>query len=160
MNNKDLSFLNDILTKGYIRVPRAILADLFCKDEKKHQEANLYLFLLSSTFYKKGDVHKLDKEMVCQRGQFICSQSELEEVFELSRRQVRLLLSTLVQRNLIEVEVKNHISHISIVHYDSIAGTPSKPTVQKKAEQKVAAEKPCDTKLSYKNHPMAHLLGH
>lgn len=151
--------LTYLLKSGYIRMPRALYLVRYSDDPEAKLLADLYEFLYSQCFFKKGNVRKRRKNFSCERGQFICSHAEMAEILGIRVKRIPVLLEELKRLNLIEVEYIRGISHIGILYYDSLAGNPQepKPEYPDEIKRKKEAAKTSDsetTRVSYKNHPL------
>jgi len=148
--------LDDLLQSAYIRMPRLIFKLRYSDDPEDRLLADLYEYLYTQSYFKKGTAEKLNKNLDCERGQHICSHTEMAKRLMLTAKKIAVLISELKKLNLIEVEHIGGISHISIRYYDRLAGTlrdvVAKPVKEEKKPKENQAENP--QRLCLKNHPL------
>ena len=148
--------LDDLLQSAYIRMPRLIFKLRYSDDPEDRLLADLYEYLYTQSFFKKGKVDKHNTQLDCQRGQIICSQAEIAKCLQVKLKKTKILIKELKELNLIEVEQIGGISHISIRYYDRLAGTlrdvVAKPAKEEKKPKENQADNP--QRLCLKNHPL------
>ena len=148
--------LDDLLQSAYIRMPRLIFKLRYSDDPEDRLLADLYEYLYTQSYFKKGTAEKLNKNLDCERGQHICSHTEMAKRLMLTAKKIAVLISELKKLNLIEVEHIGGISHISIRYYDRLAGTlrdvVAKPVKEEKKPKENQADNP--QRLCLKNHPL------
>ena len=148
--------LDDLLQSAYIRMPRLIFKLRYSDDPEDRLLADLYEYLYTQSYFKKGTAEKLNKNLDCERGQHICSHTEMAKRLMLTAKKIAVLISELKKLNLIEVEHIGGISHISIRYYDRLAGTlrdvVDKPVKEEKKPKENQADNP--QRLCLKNHPL------
>ena len=148
--------LDDLLQSAYIRMPRLIFKLRYSDDPEDRLLADLYEYLYTQSFFKKGTAEKLNKNLDCERGQHICSHTEMAKRLMLTAKKIAVLISELKKLNLIEVEHIGGISHISIRYYDRLAGTlrdvVAKPVKEEKKPKENQGDNP--QRLCLKNHPL------
>ena len=148
--------LDDLLQSAYIRMPRLIFKLRYSDDPEDRLLADLYEYLYTQSFFKKGMVDKHNTQLDCQRGQIICSHTEMAKRLMLTAKKIAVLISELKKLNLIEVEHIGGISHISIRYYDRLAGTlrdvVAKPVKEEKKPKENQGDNP--QRLCLKNHPL------
>ena len=148
--------LEALLNSPYIRMPRVIHELRYGDDPEGRLLADLYEYLYTQSYFKKGTAEKLNKNLDCERGQHICSHTEMAKRLMLTAKKIAVLISELKKLNLIEVEHIGGISHISIRYYDRLAGTlrdvVDKPVKEEKKPKENQAENP--QRLCLKNHPL------
>ena len=148
--------LEKLLNSPYIRMPRVIHELRYGDDPEARLLADLYEYLYTQSYFKKGTADKLNKNMECERGQHICSHTEMAKCLGLTAKKIAVLVSELKKRNLIEVEHIGGISHISIRYYDRLAGTlrdtATKPVKEEKKPRENQDNNP--QRLCLKNHPL------
>ena len=148
--------LEKLLNSPYIRMPRVIHELRYGDDPEARLLADLYEYLYTQSYFKKGTADKLNKNMECERGQHICSHTEMAKCLGLTAKKIAVLINELKELNLIEVEHIGGISHISIRYYDRLAGTlrdtATKPSIQEKKPKENQGDNP--QRLCLKNHPL------
>ena len=148
--------LEALLNSPYIRMPRVIHELRYGDDPEGRLLADLYEYLYTQSYFKKGTADKLNKNMECERGQHICSHTEMAKCLGLTAKKIAALVSELKKRNLIEVEHIGGISHISIRYYDRLAGTlrdtATKPAKEEKKPRENQDNNP--QRLCLKDHPL------
>ena len=148
--------LEALLNSPYIRMPRVIHELRYGDDPEGRLLADLYEYLYTQSFFKKGMVDKHNTQLDCQRGQIICSQAEIAKCLQVKLKKTKILIKELKELNLIEVEQIGGISHISIRYYDRLAGTlrdvVAKPVKEEKKPKENQADNP--QRLCLKNHPL------
>mgnify|MGYP006346552553 FL=1 len=148
--------LEALLQSAYIRMPRLIFKLRYSDDPEDRLLADLYEYLYTQSFFKKGTVDKQRTQLECQRGQIICSLADMSKCLHLKPRKINALIGELKELNLIEVEQIGGISHISIRYYDRLAGTlrdvVDKPVKEEKKPKENQGDNP--QRLCLKNHPL------
>ena len=148
--------LETLLNSPYIRMPRVIHELRYGDDPEGRLLADLYEYLYTQSYFKKGTAEKLNKNLDCQRGQIICSLADMSKCLHLKPRKINALIGELKELNLIEVEQIGGISHISIRYYDRLAGTlrdvVDKPVKEEKKPKENQGDNP--QRLCLKNHPL------
>jgi len=148
--------LEKLLNSPYIRMPRVIHELRYGDDPEARLLADLYEYLYTQSYFKKGKADKLNKNMDCERGQHICSHTEMAKRLMVTAKKIAVLVSELKKLNLIEVEHIGGISHISIRYYDKLAGTLRDVVAKPVKEEKMPKENQADNpqRLCLKNHPL------
>ena len=148
--------LEALLNSPYIRMPRVIHELRYSDDPEARLLADLYEYLYTQSFFKKGMVDKHNTQLDRQRGQIICSQAEIAKCLQVKLKKTKILIKELKELNLIEVEQIGGISHISIRYYDRLAGTLRDVVDKPVKEEKKPKENPDNNpqRLCLKNHPL------
>ena len=117
-----------VLQKGFLRIPRYIIALILNPDPQMAGLGKVYLYLLSKAFFRNRTITHNKKVFTCQRGEFVDSQHRVSRVFE---RYLRLLL----QQELIDIEVEKRGTLFRIRDYQRLCGDLPSDKMEEELDQ-------------------------
>jgi len=119
MKNVNYQSLNhEKKRKGFLRVPHALLDNLFSKDQGRQQLAWLHLTILHHIFYKDGVVTLHHRRIICRQNEWIASYRKIAEIMNIGRAQIPGLLQTLVDHGVIVMESCSYYTRIRVVGFE------------------------------------------
>jgi DNA-binding MarR family transcriptional regulator len=120
--------------KSFIKLPRRLVFSKLCSSGKERNLNALHLTLLCICYYSDGEVIVNGEVIICRRGEWIGTLSELASFTGMSRPTVQRLLKTLSERNLIETTRMKQGMRIYLYGYDEFTRCGKKAEKEKKPE--------------------------
>ncbi len=132
--------MENFLKSGYYNIPRLILDSERSSCEKTALRARILRYFYEKVYFAKGDVMFNGRKYLCFRGEFIASQGELAEYFNLDRQQWTRIMTDFQSESILKIERVRGGSRFSIVGYDCIVGKKSAQYKQANGGDKAAEE--------------------
>ena len=132
--------MENFLKSGYYNIPRLILDSERSSCEKTALRARILRYFYEKVYFAKGEVVFNGRRYLCFRGEFIASQRELAEYFNLDRQQWTRIIAEFTSENILKIERVRGGSRFSIVAYDCIVGKKSAQYKQANGGDKAAEE--------------------
>ena len=156
--------MENFLKSGYYNIPRLILDSERSSCEKTALRARILRYFYEKVYFAKGEVVFNGRRYLCFRGEFIASQRELAEYFNLDRQQWTRIIAEFTSENILKIERVRGGSRFSIVAYDCIVGKKSAQYKQANGGDKAADAAPKAKKpklgVSVENYyPEHHVKG-
>ena len=111
-----------VLQKGFLRIPRYIIALILNPDPQMAGLGKVYLYLLSKAFFRNRTITHNKKVFTCQRGEFVDSQHRVSRELGMSRPVFERYLRLLLQQELIDIEVEKRGTLFRIRDYQRLCG--------------------------------------
>ena len=132
--------MENFLKSGYYNIPRLILDSERSSCEKTALRARILRYFYEKVYFAKGEVVFNGRRYLCFRGEFIASQKELAEYFNLDRNQWNRIMTDYQSESILKIERVRGGSRFSIVGYDCIVGKKSAQYKQANGGDKAAEE--------------------
>ena len=132
--------MENFLKSGYYNIPRVIVDNEQSSCEKTALRARILSYFYQKVYFAKGDVMFNGRKYLCFRGEFIASQRELAEYFNLDRQQWTRIMTDFQSESILKIERVRGGSRFSIVGYDCIVGKKSAQYKQANGGDKAAEE--------------------
>ena len=132
--------MENLLKSGYYNIPRVIVDNEQSSCEKTALRARILSYFYQKVYFAKGEVVFNGRRYLCFRGEFIASQRELAEYFNLDRQQWTRIMTDFQSENILKIERVRGGSRFSIVGYDCIVGKKSAQYKQTNGGDKAAEE--------------------
>ena len=132
--------MENFLKSGYYNIPRVIVDNEQSSCEKTALRARILSYFYQKVYFAKGEVVFNGRRYLCFRGEFIASQRELAEYFNLDRQQWTRIIAEFTSENILKIERVRGGSRYSIVGYDCIVGKKSAQYKQTNGGDKAAEE--------------------
>ena len=134
--------MENFLKSGYYNIPRLILDSERSSCEKTALRARILRYFYEKVYFANGEVMFNGRRYLCFRGEFIASQRELAEYFNLDRQQWTRIIAEFTSENILKIERVRGGSRFSIVGYDCIVGKKSAQYKQTNGGDKAADTAP------------------
>ena len=92
--------------KGFLRIPRNIIALILSSDPETAGLGKVYLYLMTKAYFRSRTITYNKKVYTCQRGEFIISQHQVSRELDMSRTVLERYLRILLELELIDIEVE------------------------------------------------------
>ncbi len=102
------------IRKGFLKVPQALLDDLYSRNDDTRCKALVYLCLLRHAYFVEGSCMLNGQRITCHKGEWITTYRELEEKTQVSKSRLKLLLETLAMEGKIMLHLNNRYTLIQI----------------------------------------------
>ncbi len=132
--------MENFLKSGYYNIPRLILDSERSSCEKTVLRARILRYFYEKVYFAKGEVMFNGRRYVCFRGEFIASQRELAEYFNMDRKQWNRIMTDFQSESILKIERVRGGSRFTIVAYDCIVGKKSAQYKQTNGGDKAAEE--------------------
>ena len=132
--------MENFLKSGYYNIPRLILDSERSSCEKTALRARILRYFYEKVYFAKGEVVFNGRRYLCFRGEFIASQRELAEYFNLDRQQWTRIIAEFTSENILRIERVRGGSRFTIVAYDCIVGKKSAQYKQTNGGDKAAED--------------------
>jgi len=117
--------MENLLKSGFYNIPRVIVDNEQSSCEKTALRARILSNFYQKVYFAKGEVVFNGRRYLCFRGEFIASQRELAEYFNLDRQQWTRIIAEFTSENILKIERVRGGSRFTIVAYDCIMGKKS-----------------------------------
>ncbi len=157
--------MENFLKSGYYNIPRLILDSERSSCEKTALRARILRYFYEKVYFAKGEVVFNGRKYLCFRGEFIASQRELAEYFNLDRQQWTRIMTDFQSESILKIERVRGGTRITLVGYDCIVGKKSAQYKQtncgdKAAEEAASKAKKAKLGVSVENYyPEHHVKG-
>ena len=125
MKNTDLIHV-DLIKFGYLKIARNILGFLYSEDSQQRRKANVMVFLYSSAYWAKGEVHLGGQKWLCNRGEWIGRYADIVSKTEIKLITVRRILTELQLMGYIAIQNLGNGIRCRLMHYDALSGQAPK----------------------------------
>lgn len=115
-------FLKNLLAKGYILLPKAMLENSLTQGTQPLSEFEATLLLICRVNYRDVTCVVAGKSQLCPRGESLQSVNTWAELFRWNRSRTRRFLSKLAQQGIIELLPHSHTTHLRVPHYEAWTG--------------------------------------
>lgn len=124
-----------VLQKGFLRIPRYIIALILNPDPQMAGLGKVYLYLLSKAFFRNRTITHNKKVFTCQRGEFVDSQHRVSRELGMSRPVFERYLRLLLQQELIDIEVEKRGTLFRIRDYQRLCGDLPSDKMEEELDQ-------------------------
>ena len=113
-----------IFAKGFLKVPNAVLENIYSDNPLTRLQGKLFLCLLHHAYFKIGMSTINSLYIPCRRGEWITTYRIIEEKTGISRCKLNMLLDLLANDGLITVKRFVRFTVITINRYDDLVSAP------------------------------------
>lgn len=121
--------------KGFLRIPRNIIALILSSDPETAGLGKVYLYLMTKAYFRSRTITYNKKVFTCQRGEFVDSQHRVSRELGMSRPVFERYLRLLLQQELIDIEVEKRGTLFRIRDYQRLCGDLPSDKMEEELDQ-------------------------